>query len=953
MEPLPDSARALALRLLDAAEAPLAVATAPAASVETGHDRRVDTLALAWALKDQCYASWSQSPARAALAAEVLAGLRDDTLPVADRQQLQGLADWTGGIAHLTRAEMAQAVLAFDRAEQALRLAGLPDPAAQTQVPKIMALSMLGRHDAATQCAEATQRTLLALGNVAAAARVSQNLGGALLLHDAYADAARHFREAAVLFARLRDHEHSVLADLGLADARTMQGDFDEALRIYARARMRATNQGLQRQLALADSSLALLDLARGRYRQALVGMEAARRRFQALGLSEPQAIVERQLADVYLELHLLPEALALLNDAVALFATQQLLVEQAWALAQRGRAQALLGHPQAADTSFSAAAELFASQGTAVGAAAVAQARAELALRSDTPAAALAWADRAALDFGAAGQAEGSARAQVLRAQALLAGGQRAEAHALFDATLERARQLSQLQIQVRCLSGQGQCLLAAGQQAAARRAFEAAIELFEDQRRALPGDDIRSAFLHDHLLPYQACLRMALAEGDGAQVLAQLDRFRARALEERLVERRQAPDAMDHDDDTARALRERLNWLVRHVRRLQDEGESTAAFDTELRHTERALLERARRQRLAAASADEPGAEGSSAAVPALLAALEPGDALVAWGVLDDELFACVATPAGVAVVRHMAHWPDVLQACQALRFQIDTLRQGAGHLARHLPDLTRRAAVRLQQVHALVWAPLASRLAGCGRVLLVPHAQLGSLPFAALAGADGVPVVQHHAVAVAASASAAWRGITRSPGPARRALALGESSRLPHAAEEARFVASLFPEGLAFVGEQASRAQLQAHAATADVLHLACHAEFRSDNPRFSALHLHDALLTVEDAEALQLPGGTVVLSACETGVGEVSAGDEMVGLVRGFMVAGARRVLASLWPVDDACTRQFMAAFYGQLVQGQPPSVALQTAQLQMRATQPHPAFWAPFTLHGGW
>ncbi len=948
MSPGAEATLALATRLLDAAEAGAAVpgplAVPPA-----------ETLALAWAFKDLCYSAWSGTPARAALAAGLLAALSAQGLQEPERLQVHALADWTAGIAHLTRGQMADAVQAFDRAAGGLRQAGLPDPAAQTQVPKIMALSMLGRHDEATACAQATQRTLLALGNVRAAARVSQNLGGALLLHDAYVDAAVHFREAAVLFARLGDHGHSVLADLGLADALAAQGDFDEALRIYARARMRATNQGLERQLALADESQALLDLVRGRYRQALVGMEAARRRFQALEMPQYQATAERQLADAYLELHLLPEALALLEAAVAQFSALQLPVEQAWALAQCGRAQAMLGLRREADQSFSAAAELFAAQGGAVGGAAVAQARGELALESGDASDALRWATQACDAFAAAGQADGSARAQVLRARALLALGQVDAARASFDATLAQARALQQVQMQVRCLTGQGLCLLAGSTDPAnaaqARQAFEAAIELFEDQRRALPGDDIRSAFLHDHLRPYQECLRMAVAAGDGAQVLWQLDRFRARALDERLAERTREGAPPDAAQAELQPLRERVNWLVRRVQRLQDEGESSAAFDAELQRTERDLLERARRLRLAAPLQADLGG-GQAFDVAALQAALGPADALVEYGVLDDELFACVATAAGVVLVRHMASWRAVLQAWQAARFQIDALRQGTAAVARHLDVLTTRAASRLQQLHALVWAPLEPALQGCRRVLVVPHAQLGSVPFAALGNGQST-LAQRHQLAVAASARAVLRGLQRPVGAVQRAVAIGASAQLPHAAAEARFVASLFAEGLAFTGDEATLQRLQAHAHHADVLHLACHAQFRSDSPRFSALHLHDAPLTVEDAEALALPHGIVVLSACETGLADVATGDEMVGLVRAFTVAGARRVLASLWPVDDAVTRAFMAAFYGGLVRGLQPAAALQAAQLQTQATQAHAYFWAPFTLYGGW
>ncbi len=75
--------------------------------------------------------------------------------------------------------------------------------------------------------------------------------------------------------------------------------------------------------------------------------------------------------------------------------------------------------------------------------------------------------------------------------------------------------------------------------------------------------------------------------------------------------------------------------------------------------------------------------------------------------------------------------------------------------------------------------------------------------------------------------------------------------------------------------------------------------------------------------------------------------------MVGLVRAFLVAGAARVLASLWPVDDAITSAFMAHFHGALSRGTTPAASLHFAQAEVMRQHPHPYYWAAFTLHGRW
>ena len=938
----------LACRMVDSGEVP------PATLIGE------NTLALAWALKDLCYSAWSTEPQRAAKAADVLRALslwqrehmRDAPHP--HIREAEALAEWTGGIAHITHGQMIEATACFDRAEEIFRDLGQTDRAAQTQVPKIMALSMLGQYDAAAECAERAQREFVAVGDARGAGKVSLNLGALHERRGAYALAARFSREASVLFARVGDHQHSVMADINMADALTSMGDFEDALRIYARARMRAGTHGYPVLEANVDGSVALLQLARGHYREALRGFEDCRRKYEPLSMPQHLAIAEKQLADAYLELRLLPEALALFDLALTRFKALNVPDEQAWTLAQRGRAQALLSHPERAAESFESAAELFAAQGNRVGEAAVTLARAELALNCGDAGKSIALAELAAQRFIAASLPDGRCRADTVRAYGLLGTGRVVEAAALFDATLLRARELQLLAVQVRCLTGQGIAARALQDDTTAQVAFSAAIELFEDQRRALPGDELRSAFLGDHLRPYQELLRMSLqahlknpSPALANQVLAQLDIFRARSLGERL-----AAGSGKEVNAATQGLRDRLNWLYRRVQRLDDEGEPSAALTDELRRSELELLEGARRARLSAPAIEREAVSDGRFDIGALQALLGEHGALVEYGVLDDELFACVVTQTGVTVLRHVASWNAVLEALRAARFQIETLRHGAAPVRQHLATLTGRTELRMAQLHALVWAPLANALAHCRQVLVVPHAQLGLLPFAALHDGERF-LAQTIQLAVVPSARLAPRGLQRSPVRPRRALALGESSRLPHAAKEAQFVAGLFPEGQAFVATTATLATLHAHALHADVLHLACHAEFRSDNPMFSALHLQDGPLTVESVESLKLKPGIVVLSACESGLAELGSGDEMVGLVRAFLVAGAARVVASLWPVDDEVTADFMAIFYGALCNGEAPAAALRRAQMEIMEQHPHPFFWAAFSLHGGW
>lgn len=116
-------------------------------------------------------------------------------------------------------------------------------------------------------------------------------------------------------------------------------------------------------------------------------------------------------------------------------------------------------------------------------------------------------------------------------------------------------------------------------------------------------------------------------------------------------------------------------------------------------------------------------------------------------------------------------------------------------------------------------------------------------------------------------------------------------------------------------------------------------------------FSSIQLHDAPLNFFDIYTLRTSASLITLSGCGTGLSSVVAGDELLGLVRGFLYAGATSVLISLWDVNDRTTADLMKYFYGHLTHGEPKNQSLRSAMLQLRQEQPHPYYWAPFLLMG--
>ena len=102
---------------------------------------------------------------------------------------------------------------------------------------------------------------------------------------------------------------------------------------------------------------------------------------------------------------------------------------------------------------------------------------------------------------------------------------------------------------------------------------------------------------------------------------------------------------------------------------------------------------------------------------------------------------------------------------------------------------------------------------------------------------------------------------------------------------------------------------------------------------------------------DLYGMTLDCELATLSACRTGAARVEVGDELFGLIRGFLSAGARSVTSSLWAANDAAAAELMARFYGHLAAGESRAAGLRTAQNELRALLPHPYYWAAFTLTG--
>jgi CHAT domain-containing protein/Tfp pilus assembly protein PilF len=359
---------------------------------------------------------------------------------------------------------------------------------------------------------------------------------------------------------------------------------------------------------------------------------------------------------------------------------------------------------------------------------------------------------------------------------------------------------------------------------------------------------------------------------------------------------------------------------------------------------------------------------------------------------------------------VLRHSGRvqWKDLGER-QAIDAAIEQWRASLGDPKRKDTRQTGRA------VDEKIMRPIRELASGVKRFLISPDGQLSLIPFEALVDEKGIYLVQNQSFAYLTSgrdllrmkiarrskskdllianprfgeSAAELMAANRSEKPtarlrksitATRSLSDTYFAPLSGTLQEARSIQEFFPEAVLLTGPAATEAAVK-HANAPRFLHVATHGYFLSEpgpaakestqNPlvrsglALANANVHgadnssgdDGVLTALEASGLNLWGTKlVVLSACDTGLGVVKAGEGVYGLRRAFVLAGAESLVMSLWSVSDYSTRRLMADYYKNLKKGQGRGAALREVQLGLLKNNPglHPFYWANFIQIGDW
>jgi CHAT domain-containing protein len=731
-------------------------------------------------------------------------------------------------------------------------------------------------------------------------------------------------------------------------------GDFPKALTYYDKARAIHTIRNETRNIALIEINIAYIAQAQGHYRRALrllhgvLGQVADQFPLEA-------TVARRDMIECYLCLNRYGEGRDLARQVIADYRAFNAAYEIARTLLHLAIAEAELGNFPAACAALEEAETIFTSLGAATWTATTRLWRGRMTLRLGDTAAAYREAVTAVACFESAGQQVSYAAATLLQGQALLMLGDFPAAAAMSASTLRLAQRYNVPSLRYAAHLLLGQIAEARHDIPHAIRRYRAAAATIERVQRGLT-ITLRPGFLEDKAEAWRALIALYLRSGRVEDAFEALERAKSQAHLGYLANRDRLRWAQD--DDRSRALIEELDRLREEHQwfyQLAHDAPRSSNRPSMIQPPQ-AIAEVAARERRMRAITEELYLRNSvgravnpapAASVQDVRRALDESALLVEFYSDGAHLWAFTLDEQTVDVLC----LPVTVETLNELLAQLQANLAGALKIGQRAPaarSLTRLAQRILQRLYSLLIEPLALHRRGRQRLVIVPYGALHYLPFHLLYDGSAY-LIERYEVAILPAA-----GLAMLPSPRRKpgALILAHSweGRLPYTRAEAEIVHRLFG-GIVSADQLANRAVLQAP--PRQILHIAAHGEHRLDQPDLSYLQLADGQLYADDLLQQDLSYELVTLSACETGRANVASDDELIGLGRGFLYAGAGALILSLWQVADAMTVGLMERVYRALQAGASKAAALREAQLAILAeAEPlHPAFWGAFQLVG--
>ncbi len=520
-----------------------------------------------------------------------------------------------------------------------------------------------------------------------------------------------------------------------------------------------------------------------------------------------------------------------------------------------------------------------------------------------------------------------------------------KADAANAYQKALELAQSMSLRETEWRSIFGMAKLLLSDNPEKAEQLLLEA-VSVIESMRSDIKILQLKDRFLSNKLSVYETLCRLLADRGKIVESFEIAERSRSRNFIDLLGNQRLSLN---------RSIDQKLYDLQTLLRSRIEEQEVLLAQSIE--KTERQIYE----QTLVGLRNDfetlmlEIQAENPqlSALVSVgdfsaekLIQKLEPDVALIAYYILEKEIFYWLIRPKGIKLFRIAVDRRDFSESILDYRRRIQNIEP--------LADESR-------VLFNTLLTPVMPYLKEVKKLGIIPHGPLHYLSFSTLSNSDDY-LIDLFPIFYLPSASVLNYTIgKRFKEKNIRVLALGNPDLgdpafdLPFSEQEIHSIKWNFPNVTVMTKERATEKWVVDNIAKFGIIHMASHGQFDPINPLFSAIKLtkgggEDGNLEAAEIFGLKINADIVVLSACQTGLGRVTKGDDVIGLNRAFFYAGTHTIVSSLWRVSDVSTAVMMKEFYRQYMYHNK-SESLRLATLHVKKRFPHPGYWGAFTLVG--
>lgn len=829
---------------------------------------------------------------------------------------------------------------------------------ARTLSSSIQPLLLLGRYDQALATGERAAEIFRKQGNTRRLARLEINIANIYHRQDRFAEALAIYDRAYQELLKHDDGEAlaAVLSNLSLCYISL--NDFPKALEFHRIARQQCEQRGMPILVAYADYNIAYLYFLRGEYGRAIQMLRNASVSAGQADDTYQIALCKLDLSEIYLELNLSAEAGELGRAAHEGFMELGFGYEAGKALAFAAMAASRTGQAFEGIKLFAQAKEMFLRDNNLVWPSLIDLYEALVLFNEGRLFEARRLAASAHDFFRSSAMSGKAVLAELLLARIFLRMKDSAGARSHCRQALSSLANFDSPVLLYQAEFLMGEIARSDCKDEDAYRSYSRARESVERLRGSLRGEELKLAFFQNKLEVYENLVELCLGrEGGMEEAFGYIEQAKSRTLADLLSKPMQVAPASDAGQSdlvrSIRNLREELNWYYNLIEREQLRPEERSQERIKQLEQEAHLRETDLMKAMKEATIAEVHEAGLEVAPPVSLDEIRvalPGDAtLVEFFRAKDHYLACVLTHDDLQITPVTVQ-PRIQKLLQLLQFQMSKFRLGPKYLSAFSQPLLESTQSHLKNLYQELIAPIRHQL-NSKHLVFVQHGLLHYVPFHALHDGESY-LVDRFSISYAPSASVYALCQSKAVNATGDPLILGiPDAQTPSIQTEVDALSTMFPGAKVYVGENATEAVLRAHATSSRIVHIATHGYFRQDNPMFSSIRLGNSHLSLYDINHLKLPAELVVLSGCATGLNVITPGDELIGLARGLLQAGAQSLVLTLWDVHDESTKDFMIAFYTRLQQGQAKSAAMREAMLELRQSHAHPYHWAPFSLIG--